>query len=260
MARAFPVLLLVVAAGCGSDPDPVAVEQPGRYARPDFAKLWREMEVPSGDDWRGAGNPIQKIAPPGAYQALWKSVERAEEAGLFELYGFESANTNEGDYEALLFVRTAEGVTCLSANGDFHDSRPDRNTVPAHAVSAEAYARLRTRVAVEVPFPIVSSMTSRVEDGSWYLFHVYREGKSHAALWYEPWEEAERTREGLADFGKRQPVLAMRGALWAAAPPELFPRDDPGPEGDIPDDELWQFDRLEVYGRAPGYRPAPAKR
>ncbi len=101
----------------------------------------------------------------------------------------------------------------------------------------------------------------RTDDGGWYLFHVFRNGESHAALWHEPWEEPERTREGIIDFAKRRPVLALQDALWAAVPPEMFPRERvEGDDGfkvplEVPDDERWQFCDIEVYGRAPGYAP-----
>ena len=258
----FVQLFFLTLAACGPGVEPEPREpamKPGRHTHPDFPKLWREMElVPGGIDERGEGNPIEQLASDGsvsAYRALWAAVGKAEEAGLYALYGFERANTNEPSYEALFCVRTSGGeYTCLYANGDLHDERPDQTTVPARRVPLPSFGLLERLAAFHVPFEHPASMTSRMEDGSWYLFHVFVRGESHSALWYEPLEEVARTREDIADYAKRRPVLALRSALWAAAPPELFPRDE-SPDGDIPDDEFWQYDAAEVYRRTPGYTP-----
>ena len=264
MVRALVVLALLAAAvGCGSEPEQAAAEQPGRYTRPDFAKLWQQMEMPpSWDEYRGKGNPVRQLTEMGeaeVYEALWKSVARAEEVGLLELYGMES-NATEGGYQALFFVRTSGGeVTCFYANGDWHNERPDKTTVPARQAWLASFRGLARSAALHVPFEHPASMTAmlRTDDGAWYLFHVFRNGESHAALWHAPWEEPERTREGIVDFAKRRPVLALQDALWAAAPPEMFPRERV--EWDdalkVPEKEAWQFDELDVYGRAPGYAP-----
>ena len=266
MVRALVVVALFAApVGCGAEPEQAAAEQPGRYTRPDFAKLWQQMEKPPGDTARGEGNPVQQIAEIGeaeVYRALWKSVERAEKAGLFELYGMERIGTNEGGYEALFFVRTGSlDRTCFYANGDLHNERPDKTTIPARRAPASSFRLLQQWAAAHVPFAHPSSMTSQTEGGGWYLFHVYRDGKSHSALWYAPWEEPELTREGIVDFAKRRPVLALQDVLWAAAPPAMFPRESV--EWDdalkVPKEKAWEFDELDVYGRAPGYAPRQSR-
>ena len=256
--------MLALLAACGSE-STVPAEQPGRYTRPDFAKLWREMEMPPGDfEERGEGNPMERAASAeeayrAAYRALWRSVESAEEQGLLELYGMESATNGDPGYRALFFVRTAKGVSCLYAHGDLHKSRADKETIPALPVPEAAFERLRRRVGIEIPFPLASSMTSQIDDGAWALLHVYRDGKLHSALWYAPYDDPSALREGAARSVNLHPIVAVIGALSAAAPPRLYPRDEVPMDREISDEEWWEYDAAEVYGRLPGYGPNPGR-
>ena len=262
MVRALFVLALLAAGfGCGSEPEQAAPEKPGRYARPDFEKLWREMERLPGDDGpSGKGNPVEDMvsgAPEGsAYRALWAAVAKAEEAGLYELYGVERSWPPElGGYDAMFFVRTAGGVSCFHAMGTLHESRADTNTVPSLPVSAERFEKLRTRIGIELPFPLPSAIDSVVYDGVWVLVHAYRDGRSHSALWYSPYGGWLPLREDVARNVNRYPIVAFTGALSAATPSGLYPRYQLPLEGEVPENEKWQYDDAEVYKRLPGHEP-----
>ena len=117
---------------------------------------------------------------------------------------------------------------------------------------------MRRRIGIELPFPLASSMMSQIDDGAWTLLHIYRQGESHSALWYAPYP-ASSLREVVARSVNRYPILAVLGALSAAAPSRLYPRNESPIDESIPDDELWEFDAAEVYGRLPGYGPNPRR-
>jgi hypothetical protein len=248
------ILLAALVAACAPT-STEAPEKPGRYVRPDVPKLLAEAvrREPTEDGPEDFANWGKLWMERPVYRAVWSAIEKAEERGLHELYGVEMFLAGEStDYEALFFLRTAEGTTCLYGRHDLHAARPDPATVPCRPVPAGVLEKLRARVAVEVPFPIRSDRTSQVLDGADFLIHVFRDGESHAALWYEPRFEPHAGRELVAEGARAHPVVAVLGALWAAAPPEHFHYDWDLTE--LPDDRLWESDAQEVYGRAPGYR------
>lgn len=253
MKMTLPVLLLLAAVSCGQAAEPTG-DAPGKYARPDIAKLLAEAKrlEPAEERPEDYSGWLEFWSNEPVYRAVWSSIERAEERGLHEMYGVEEFVAGEGtDYEALFFLRTGRKITCLYGRMDLHPERPDQGTVPAAAVKPEVLALLRRRVKPEVPFVLLSSEMSQTLDGAYVLVHVFRKGKSHAALWYSPEPEHERTRESIEEHAEARPVLAIRGALWAAAPPDLFPRDRF--VVDLPDERLWEGFDQEVYNRAPGY-------
>jgi len=187
-----------------------------------------------------------------AYQALWDTVRLAEEAGLRELYGMETFVRADVDYQGQLYVLLEDGrAFWLFADGDLHENgREDTSTVPAWPVGSEAFAKLRQRVAVELPLAGPANLTREVFDGGFYLLHAYKDGQSHSALWYEPTDFRDFDRDLRRESVEAFPAVSMIGALWAAIPLDALPVK---PEG-------FPIDLLEWYGQAPSLKEALAGR
>lgn len=254
MRRALLITILVALSWSGCAPTSSDTDgSAGLYERPDIPRLLAEARrlEPTDETPEDHARWIDLWAEFSAYGAVWEAVARAEKLGLRELYGVEMFRSGDFDYEALFFLRTTGDTSCIYAKGTLHEKRPDPGTVPALDVTAAVLDKLRARVGAELPFRVTADLTSQVMDGATFVVHVFRDRGSHAALWYEPQTFFERTREGVREHADARPVLTVIGALWAAAPQELFPVD--WYRDDLPEDRLWESDPQEVYDRAPGY-------
>ncbi len=258
--KAWLFIILVaftVACGGASDgPEEAPEPVPGSYAWPDYASLLAAAKI---DDFDLAdGEPLAHVKAMPACQAVWAAVDKAGSNGLLELYGFEWFGGGAGGYQAIFIMHTGKGAKCIYAYDEVHEFRTDPLTVPSHPVDLAALDKLRRRVGAEVPFPIPASSQEQVVDGSiicggsYVALHVYQDGQPYTALWFQPRDHAETNRWSVAENARAYPVRAVLGAIWAAAPPGLFPfaHDE---YDDLPGDRKWEADDAEFYKRMPAY-------
>ncbi|MHC4859024.1 MAG: hypothetical protein ACYTDY_02905 [Planctomycetota bacterium] len=176
MKRPLSFLLLLAALSCERAAEPPG-DAPGRYSRPDIARLLATAKrlEPAEEGPEDYSGWLEFWSKEPVYRAVWSSVERAEERGLHEMYGVEEFVAGEGvDYEALFFLRTGRKITCIYGRLELHEERPDQATVPAAPVTPETLALLRRRVKTEVPFTLLSSDVSQTLDGAYVLVHAFR--------------------------------------------------------------------------------------
>ena len=240
-------LVIFVVAGtllaCDSDPGAPGAA-PARYTRPDIIELLSEVDTTAdtGLDVDSVRGMATSLWTQPAAQALWAGVKRAEERDLTELYGVEIFGIGEPGYDAVFFVRTAAGrAYCLLANDESQASRVEVDSVPAMPLETKAFEQLRRRVAVELPLPKKVDLFVDAYDGGLYILHLYRDGESHHAIWYEPQASWDRYRGMAENYVNCYPVASIVNALFAAVPAERLP---------TPRDRGW-------YDRTPGFPGEP---
>jgi hypothetical protein len=250
--RRLAVLVISVLGACTQSPEPTAPLSP--YRRPVIEEVLKRADF--ADDL-GVGQEFDRDAGHTqrgrtAYQALWDTVKQAEEAGLRELYGMETFVRPDVSYRGQLYVLLEDGrAFWLFADGDFHEhGREDTSTVPAWPVGSDAFAKLRQRIAVELPLTGPAKLTTRVFDGGFYLLHAYKDGQSHSALWLDPADYKEFDRDLHREFVEAFPALSVIGALWAAIPLDALPVKP----------ERFPIDLLEWYGQAASLKDVLAGR
>ena len=250
--REFAVLLLSVLGACTQSPEPPPPLSP--YRRPAIEDLLKNAVVAEGKgvDRDFVRDAVRTQRGQTASQALWDTVKLAEEAGLRELYGLETFGGGQRDYWGQLFLLLEDGrAFWLFADIHLHENgREDISTVPAWPVGSDTFAKLRQRIAAELPLKGPANLTSAVLDGGVYLLHAYKDGQSHCALWYEPKDFREFDRDWHRGHVEVVPVLNFIGALWAAIPVDAMPVK---PEG-------FPVDLLEWYGQAASLRDVLAGR
>lgn len=231
------VLILSLLAACSSDTSP-GDGRTVRYARPVLRELLAKSPRPGPVATPAdVSRAFEELLSEPAHEALWRSIGKAEDKGMLELYGVEYFHLDRHSYHALVLLRTVSGAACLYANADLHDA--SRPTVPAQPVSEAEFAALRFRIASHLPLGHVCSLASDSDSGEVVLVHVCAHGRSDSALWYAPMREPEPDRTSLAAARASYAVNSIVDALWVAAPLTMFPGD-----GD---------DAVEAYADLPGY-------
>lgn len=231
-AAAAAAAAACAATGCG----PGA----GHYERPDVPRLAADAPIGSHTNIReDAAATVARWGDTPTSKALWAAVAHAEADGLEEMYGFESFDGGGVDYDASFVLRTKQGRLAVMARQDWAGGREDETTVPSVPVTEEAFRRLRDRAGLSLPFPHRADLASRASDGYFMLIHVFRDGRSEAALWYEPVTDGGPEREAMEQYDHAFEVVSVIDAIRAAMPLDFFPDKD--------------HSYRDTYGKLPGY-------
>ncbi|MFI5402084.1 MAG: hypothetical protein ACHQ1G_04035 [Planctomycetota bacterium] len=239
MGRWILFAAVVAILGCEGDD---AIEAPrGSYLRPAVQILLSQVADPSAQAATTTlvyGTVTERLAETPA-TALWAAVGKAGTEGLEELYGVEFFGLEEPTYEAMVFVRTSRGTSCLYANADLHGVRDLPRTVPSQPIASEEFALLRDRILVHLPFPRPASVEGVGPGAEVALLHVLRDGRCMSALWRVPAAEWGADRVSLRAYRRDYQVAAIVSALWAAMPMAFFDGDGVKAE--------------DAYANLPGY-------
>ncbi len=216
------VVTLTVPTQFGSEEGQSPLPTP--YQRPDVRALVASVKDPLGGSLmrEEVVVTIKARRDESAATALWAAIDKAQAHGMTELYGVELFGIAEPFYQAVFMLRTDKGCSCLFVDQSLHGARDNVDTVPSYSVSLSVFARLRTRVANELPFKQVAALKGPAMDGEVMLVHILREGVSTSVLWHVPpgdWELSERK---LLAFRNDFPIDTIYRALWAALPATLF--------------------------------------